>query len=800
MELDRALEHALDGRALLFTGAGFSRGAINLRKGPFKTAGQFANYLAKEVGLPAGTPLDDASEEFVTRFGEDRLVSEIQMEFTAKQISKGHELLASVPWRKIYTTNYDDVLERGYGKAGRPLTSITMSDDIRAIPKNHTLCVHLNGYVGRLTRATIWTEAKVTDTSYLTATLAESPWATVFREDVEIARAVFFVGYSLSDLDIRRILYQGTTLPEKCFFVVGDQPAPNTISRAKRFGTILQYGSENFAVQMTDKSRSYSPPELAGPIPHCLRRFEVSSSSPRLSDRSIFDLLLLGQVNPQFVWKSLHGGQRYSLHRHVAQMAMDYVEAGVRAVVIHSELGNGKSLILEEIKCQALDKDYAVYSLVRPGESLHEELEWALQDPQKSLFIVDNYADWLDVLKFYASHSNSGSVVVLAARSSTHDVLADRLSEILRVPNMREIPVDELGSDELAWIADYFDEYGLWGDKTAWLRERKIEYLSRVCRAQWHAILLRLFESPQILRKFNEIFDDLKTRRNYYEVLITLLVLSVLVEVPSVEMLVDMLGPRVLETGFKRDPAIREVVDFKLDEVKFRSSAAGEFILKRIADPNATVEVLISLARSAHKLKDVSVYYHQMLTALARFGNLQHLLPETGRAKAIFHYYETIKVFNFYQTDPLFWLQYAIAGLVFEEFDRAEKYFDAAYSFAQRRGAYDSYQIDNHYARFLLVRAMHSSDASRCMIDFRRARTLILTQMQRERLHYSYRVATTLWPFYGLFSRSLSEKEKNEIKDAARTIADRIDKLPDALQRNRSVNECSIAMQKILQS
>ena len=186
MELDRALEHALDGRALLFTGAGFSRGAVNLRNGPFKTAGQFANHLATQVGLAEGTPLDDASEDFVARFGEDRLISEIRTEFSAKQISKGHELLTCIPWRKIYTTNYDDVIERGYEKAGRSLASVTMSDDIRAISKDSTLCVHLNGYVGRLTRDTIWTEAKITDTSYLTASLVESPWATVFREDIEI--------------------------------------------------------------------------------------------------------------------------------------------------------------------------------------------------------------------------------------------------------------------------------------------------------------------------------------------------------------------------------------------------------------------------------------------------------------------------------------------------------------------------------------------------------------------------------------------------------------------------------------
>jgi SIR2-like domain len=246
MELDTALEHALDGRALLFTGAGFSRGAVCVGGGNFKTAGQFANKLAKQVGLPEGTPLDDTAEEFASRMGEDRLIAEIRSEFTARVVSKSQEIFATVPWKRIYTTNYDDVIEHSYAKAGRGLTSVTISDQVSSIPVdlNSTLCIHLNGFVGKLTRATIWTEAKITDTSYLTSSLAESPWAAVFREDVEVARAIFFVGYSLPDLDIRRILFHSNSLQEKSFFVVGDKPTPSTLSRAKRFGEVLHYGAE----------------------------------------------------------------------------------------------------------------------------------------------------------------------------------------------------------------------------------------------------------------------------------------------------------------------------------------------------------------------------------------------------------------------------------------------------------------------------------------------------------------------------------------------------------------------------
>jgi len=148
----------------------------------------------------------------------------------------------------------------------------------------------------------------------------------------------------------------------------------------------------------------------------------------------------------------------------------------------------------------------------------------------------------------------------------------------------------------------------------------------------------------------------------------------------------------------------------------------------------------------------------------------------------------------------LFWLQYAIACLFFEDFDRADKYFDAAYSFAKKMQSYDSYQIDNHYARYLLMRAIHSGDASKCMADFRNARTIILTQMQKERLYYPFRVATALLQFYQAFAPSLNDDQKNEIVRLAKTISDRIAKLPELQQRNRYVASCWKSMQVILQA
>jgi hypothetical protein len=151
------------------------------------------------------------------------------------------------------------------------------------------------------------------------------------------------------------------------------------------------------------------------------------------------------------------------------------------------------------------------------------------------------------------------------------------------------------------------------------------------------------------------------------------------------------------------------------------------------------------------------------------------------------------------KTNPLFWLQYAIAALVTEDFNRAGKYFDAAYSFAENRDYYDAYQIDNHYARFLLLKAIRSEDVAVSMVAFSEARKLIYGQMDRERLHYPYRVASLFVDFYETFASRLTPQQVGEIKRAAQYVSDRIAKLPPDRQQQRYVEECWKSMQRILE-
>jgi len=173
------------------------------------------------------------------------------------------------------------------------------------------------------------------------------------------------------------------------------------------------------------------------------------------------------------------------------------------------------------------------------------------------------------------------------------------------------------------------------------------------------------------------------------------------------------------------------------------------------------------------------------------------IFPEEGRRHAVIHFYESIKNLRGCKTKPLFWLQYAIACLVLEELFRAETYFKTAYSFVNHRD-FDPYQIDNHYARFLLINAIKNKKSDEAMKFFRRAQTIINRQLKTERRHYPYRVAILYQGFLERFYIELAGSDIEWIQRAAAYVLKKEKDLPDFRKRHKYIKQCKRAMEDIV--
>ncbi|TPG05058.1 Sir2 family NAD-dependent protein deacetylase [Rhodanobacter glycinis] len=192
-------------RLILFVGAGLSMGlglpsweklvdrmAVELGYDPdiFRTYGS-APTLAEFYRLEKG------------HFGHWR--SEVDKEWHNAKIdiatSKAHELITKSHIDLIYTTNFDRWIELAYEHWGKPYSKIVGVDDIARAKPEATHIVKFHGDFeddGSLVLG---------EAGYLERMQFESSLDIKLRSDV-LGRSVLFVGYSLSDPNIRLIFYK----------------------------------------------------------------------------------------------------------------------------------------------------------------------------------------------------------------------------------------------------------------------------------------------------------------------------------------------------------------------------------------------------------------------------------------------------------------------------------------------------------------------------------------------------------------------------------------------------------------
>lgn len=246
MDFEQAAGRVQLGRSLAFFGAGFSREAKNIRGRLLKDAGDLADQLAKAAGEVPGLSLKAAAQAYEDARAQPPLSDVIRQTFTTKEITSSQRKISTLPWSQIYTTNYDDVLERGIKETGGAPNSLLVSDPPPRAAGFRSV-VHLHGFVDRM-KDDEWEQTVVlTDVQYAADLLNRSNWPERFRADASYADSIFFFGYSLRDIDISRLLYQDPALRDKTFFVVGASPDDDTRIILKRYGTVrsLKFASDD---------------------------------------------------------------------------------------------------------------------------------------------------------------------------------------------------------------------------------------------------------------------------------------------------------------------------------------------------------------------------------------------------------------------------------------------------------------------------------------------------------------------------------------------------------------------------
>jgi len=188
----------IDGTAAVLIGAGMSRasGFVDWR-GLLRT-------VAKDLGLDVDKETDLVAvaqyhtNEYKTRAQINQVLIE---EFTKDaRITENHRLLASLPLQTVWTTNYDDLIERAFREAQKRVdVKISPENLATTLPRRVATVYKMHGDISQPH------DAVLTKEDYETYDLERELFSIQLKGDL-VAKTFLFLGFSFSDPNIDYIL------------------------------------------------------------------------------------------------------------------------------------------------------------------------------------------------------------------------------------------------------------------------------------------------------------------------------------------------------------------------------------------------------------------------------------------------------------------------------------------------------------------------------------------------------------------------------------------------------------------
>ena len=700
MNIDEAIRSLLDGEAILFAGSGFSSGAKkqNDPNNCLCTAQALSHKLLAECGFAEEDFIDDlgqASEIYKSEKGTTALLDFMKREFTAGELTEEQKFLSILPWFRIYTTNYDNVIEKANLEKGKKLNMVVLSDRQSDILDKRTMCICLNGSLSRLKEDSLSEEIKLTNSSYLTDTFRSNPWVRFFQNDLRTAKAVFFIGYSMKyDLDIQRVVFGDKGLQQKTFFIMRENEKKTDVIYIKKFGEPITIGMTGFVTRILDVQKTYQVVKSTQRPLLCFNRVEIEKKQPLVKDKEVFDLFIKGNLDQDKVYYSLASPEniQYCIRRTKLDQTIELIKSGAKNIVFHSSLGNGKSVFLISLGTLLSQLGYKVYVFQSFRATLSKEIEQICEESGPTVVIFDKYSDCMQYLEIFKTFRN-GQILIVADRSAMNDIYYDRLISMLG--DFVSEDLNDLDNNEITQLSNLFTRYGLWGEKSNYREDQKQDYLVRVCHRSMAKTVLQLLRSPRIIDSYKSLINDIRSKNKYYDALIYILIAQVAEFNVDIDDLVNIFDATQLNSpSFRNNASVKEFVDFNGSHIRRTSSLFAQVLLEEIFDSGVIVDVMIAIY---NRLNSQSSRYEvrQVLKRITTFSNLQHILNKKDKKykENLCYYYDSIHTLSSCAENPEFWLQYAILKLSEYEYETAEIYFNTAYAFAKKRN-WDTFHID----------------------------------------------------------------------------------------------------------
>lgn len=812
MTYDEAIKYALEGDAVFIVGSGFSIGAENQLTGDDRhlwVGSQLAKELAKLTEMDPDVQLDIVSQEYIDIYGEKNLIDYLKKHYTVEKYENYYKALSRIKNIKVYSTNYDDLIEKVCNDCGNKVKGYNIDTNIRKANKDK-MVMHLNGYIKDLKDDTLPESFKLSHLSYNNTKFFDTPWYSYLVDELHSAKVIFIIGLSFSsDLDIRRIV-SGKELKSKVFFIERDDLSEANRKFLNKYGRVLLCGIKTFCEDLS-KVKIEEKNEKKEYYYKSFKKAERHNNILKPEDRDVYELFFKGREKDEIYKKDENRRYEALVNRDKMNTTIDGIREG-KSYIIYSDLGNGKSIFINQLIDLCPDIDfYYLKQIINP--KVLNEIKYFCNDNKKKVVICDPANLFLDILKKFADFDLSNVSFIFVMRSSMYDnyynAIYDVIESMQNVQFMNPINLDILSEQELLELDCLISNYGFYGELAGYSQQKRINYLKVECKSSFQNILLYLFESMHIIERFVESIGNLKENSELRRILILTFVSGILELGLNLNDYKILLNINDAERIIKRSKNCGDFLDIERGEIAVKSSIiAKELMMKTdVFAKDEVFQVLISVMQKLDNLYLGSEKYKNAMINLVSCSYISYVFGYQMDSGRLIEYYEKAKELKFCKKNLFFWEQYAIVCVNINQFDRAERYFKTAYSLAKQRGrTFSAYQIDNHFARYLLENQLYYRKHEGSLKVFAEAHRLLNKNSEVERTkknsrYYKYRVARAYKDYYDVFASKYNEEDKEIFLKRCKEMYLSLLSYKDSVEEDeirKDVKECENGLKYIL--
>ena len=705
------------GTSILFLGAGFSAEATNVNDDEIRDVEGLIDYLLAGAGITSskGYDLDSAAEEYLLVHKEEKTARALHSNFRSKTVTSDQRTIVTQPWYRIYTTNYDDVIERICTEEFKSLTTREVSDPADPPMPGTTQLIHIYGNITRSSASEFKKHFLLTESQRDNSPFFHSPWMRRFHDDVLAASSLVFVGFSATDMDIRRLL---GSLPaevhSKVHFVVRPTTLKPIQNRMARLGQVHPIGLSALASHLVAKRPGLPIPQYSV-MPTSLQELHYEQKiSSAISSRDIDALLISGEVDlKKLAEADIAGvGNSYTISKSIGSyQRASQNSSGEKPVLVHGDIGNGKTIFAYQLGYQFSQRGYHVYRVQREPENIGEIVGFFQTFDQPAAVIFDDVMHFPTLPAALINLAKRDLIVIATARTIVLDTLSEKLRSRLGNKTVIEIDLNLPRRDESLALIRYLNVNGLWGEIADQTEKEKIDFVERTCGSQLRDVILSLYERGSLHQKVENLLLGIQALKPKERELIALSALMSFADYQqSSQFLVisDLVGYSGSLEEFRASLVENELISLiRIDssDVLIKSPALAEFILGRVFSIDTVLRIVETALKKLDKYYIADDEFMRLAKGLLKFSLYGRWIKTKRDNDAIETFYDNNRTLSFASGDPLFWVQRSICNMHLEHFDISYRFVDTAYGLAKKMPRFDPYQIENHHARLMLTQS-----------------------------------------------------------------------------------------------